>query len=117
MSAAGQKPADKAGKAIPFHNPGWAGNTGEFDLTEEQVRGLDFVGDRPLEGGHPAGVATYPYMMPEKDPEAPLFEGPFQERFQKILTRYPNKRAALLPVLNLAEEIRGHVSANSSPGI
>ena len=39
---------------IPFKNPGWAGNTGEYDLTEEQVRGIDFVGARPLEGGHPA---------------------------------------------------------------
>ena len=44
----------------PFRNPGWAGNTGEFDLTEEQVRGEDFVGERPVEtihrdiGGQPA---------------------------------------------------------------
>ena len=43
---------------IPFRNPGWAGNVGEYDLTEEQVRGLDFVGDRPLEGVHPASSAT-----------------------------------------------------------
>ena len=41
---------------IPFKNPGWAGNTGEFDLTEEQVRGDDFVGDRPTGGGHAAGA-------------------------------------------------------------
>ncbi len=95
---------------IPFKNPGWAGNTGEYDLTEAQIRGHDYVGDRPLEGGHAAGAASYPYMLPEKDPEAPLFQGPYQERFEKILTRYPNKRAALLPALNLAEEIRGHVS-------
>ncbi|NNK62876.1 MAG: hypothetical protein HKO98_06655, partial [Gemmatimonadetes bacterium] len=45
----------------PFRNPGWAGNTGEFDLSEEQVRGEDFVGARPLEGGHAAGAASYPY--------------------------------------------------------
>ena len=32
---------------VPFKNPGWAGNTGEFDLTEDQIRGDDFVGDRP----------------------------------------------------------------------
>ncbi|MBW3534240.1 MAG: NAD(P)H-dependent oxidoreductase subunit E [Gemmatimonadetes bacterium] len=49
-------------------------------------------------------------MLAEKHPGAPLFEGPFEERFQKILTRYPDRRAALLPVLNLAQEIRGHVS-------
>ena len=95
---------------IPFKNPGWAGNTGEYDLTEEQVRGLDFVGVRPLEGAHAAGSASYPFMLAEKAPEAPLFEGGYQERFEKILSRYPNSRAALLPALNLAQEIRGHIS-------
>lgn len=95
---------------VPFKNPGWAGNTGEFDLTEEQVRGVDYVGERPPEGGHPSGASSYPYMLAEKHPDAPLFEGPYQERFQKILTRYPNKQAALLPTLALAQEVRGHVS-------
>ncbi len=98
------------GRDAPFRNPGWAGNTGEFDLTEAQVRGDDFVGDRPLAGGHPAGAPSYPYMLPEKHPDAPLFEGPYRERFEKILTRYPDKRAALLPALGLAQEVRGHVS-------
>ena len=95
---------------VPFNNPGWAGNTGEFDLTEDQVRGDDFVGERPTAGGHPSGAATYPYMLPEKNPDAPLFEGGFKERFEKILTRYPTKQAALLPTLGLAQEVRGHVS-------
>jgi NADH-quinone oxidoreductase E subunit len=95
---------------VPFKNPGWAGNTGEFDLTEDQVRGDDFVGERPKHGGHPSGAATYPYMLAEKHPDAPLFEGAYMERFEKILTRYPNKQAALLPTLGLAEEVRGHVS-------
>jgi NADH-quinone oxidoreductase E subunit len=94
----------------PFKNPGWAGNTGEFDLTEAQVRGDDFVGKRPVAGGHPAGSPTYPYMLVEKNPNAPLFEGPYKERFDKILTRYPDKTAALLPILGLAQEVRGHVS-------
>ncbi len=95
---------------IPFKNPGWAGNVGEYDLTEEQVRGIDFVGTRPLEGGHAAGASTYPFMLEEKNPEAPLFEGPYETRFEKILTRYPTKRAALLPALNLAQEVRGYIS-------
>ena len=95
---------------VPFRNPGWAGNTGEFDLTEAQVRGDDFVGKRPLSGGHPAAAPSYPYMLAERRPEAPLFEGAYRERFEKILTRYPDRRAALLPVLNLAQEVRGHVS-------
>jgi NADH-quinone oxidoreductase E subunit len=95
---------------VPFKNPGWAGNTGEFDLTEDQVRGDDFVGERPLDGGHPSGASTFPYMLADKEPEAPLFEGGYRERFDKILTRYPNKLAALLPALGLAQEVRGHVS-------
>ncbi|MEJ2205868.1 MAG: NAD(P)H-dependent oxidoreductase subunit E [Gemmatimonadota bacterium] len=97
----------------PFRNPGWAGNTGDFDLTEDQVRGDDFVGSRPRAGGHPSGAATYPYMLVDRDPEAPLFEGDFKERFEKILTRYPTRRAALLPTLALAQEVRGHVSPRS----
>jgi NADH-quinone oxidoreductase E subunit len=95
---------------VPFKNPGWAGNTGEFDLTEAQVRGEDLVGKRPRAGGHPSGASSYPYMLAEKDPAAKLFEGDFQTRFEKILTRYPNKQGALLPTLGLAQEVRGHVS-------
>lgn len=98
---------------IPFKNPGWAGNTGEFDLTEEQVRGDDFVGSRPKHGGHASGAGTLPYMLANKAPEAPLFEGEYRERFDKILTRYPTKQAALLPALALAQELRGHVSPES----
>jgi NADH-quinone oxidoreductase E subunit len=95
---------------IPFKNPGWAGNTGEFDLTEAEVRGDDYVGKRPLEGGHPSGASSYPYMLSETDPEAPLFEGPYRERFEKLRTRYPNARSALLPTLGMAQELRGHLS-------
>ena len=98
---------------IPLKNPGWAGNTGEFDLTEEEVRGEDFIGERPLHGGHSSVSATMPYMLIEKNPEAELFEGEYQERLKKILTRYPKKRAALLPVLSMVQELRGHVSPES----
>lgn len=98
------------GSKAPFKNPGFAGNTGEFNLSEEQVRGDDFVGKRPADGGHASGSASYPYMLADKRPEAPLFEGPFAERLKKIRSRYPNAQAALLPALNLAQEIRGHVS-------
>jgi len=97
----------------PFKNPGWAGNTGEFDLTEEQVRGIDFVGVRPKDGGHASGAGTMPYMLADKRPEAALFEGEYKQRLDKILTRYPTKRAALLPALALAQEIRGYVSPES----
>jgi len=97
-------------RRTPFNNPGWAGNTGEFDLTEAQVRGDDYVGKRPPEGGHPSGASTYPYMVAEKDTEAPLFDGPYKERLEKIRTRYPDARSALLPALGMAQELRGHLS-------
>ncbi len=98
---------------IPFRNPGWAGNTGEFDLTEELVRGEEYVGDLPAHGGHPGRAPTYPYMLKDREPEAPLFEGPYEERFEKIRSRFPTARAALLPALNLAQEIRGHISQDT----
>jgi NADH-quinone oxidoreductase E subunit len=99
-----------AANRVPFRNPGWAGNTGEFDLSEAEVRGDDYVGVRPMQGGHPGASATYPYMLADKDPEAQLFEGDFEERYRKIRSRFPDSQAALLPVLNLAQELRGHVS-------
>ncbi len=94
----------------PFRNPGWAGNTGEFELSEADVRGSAFVGRRPPEGVHPSTSASYPFMRVERDPGAKLFDGPWRERFEKMLTRYPTAMAALLPTLNLAQELRGHIS-------
>ena len=94
----------------PFRNPGWAGNTGEFDLGEDDVRGGAYAGERPPSGRHPSTAASYPFMLVERDPFASLFEGPYQERFEKIRSRYPTAMAALLPTLNLAQELRGHVS-------
>jgi NADH-quinone oxidoreductase E subunit len=92
-------------------NPGWAGETGEFgSLSEADVRGASYVGTRPLEGGHPGGAVSYPFQVATRDPDAPLFEGPYRERSEKILSRYPNKQAALLPMLALAQEVHGFVS-------
>ncbi len=93
-----------------LRNPGWAGNTGDFELGESDVRGTAFAGTLPPEGGHPATAASHPFMRVERDPAAKLFEGSWRERFEKILTRYPNPMAALLPTLNLAQELRGHIS-------
>jgi len=59
---------------------------------------------------HPAIVSAQPSQRANTKPDAPLFEGDYQDRFEKILSRYPNKRAALLPALNLAQEIRGWLS-------
>jgi NADH-quinone oxidoreductase E subunit len=98
---------------IPFRNPGFAGNTGEFQLTEEQVRGDEFVGERPLESAHASTAASFPYMRVERDPEGALFDGPYAERYEKIRTRYPTAQAALIPTLNLAQEVRGHLSSDT----
>jgi len=95
-------------------NPGWAGETGQFGhLTEADVRGTTYVGQRPPEGTSPGASCSYPYQLAARDPAAPLFEGPYRERLEKILSRYPDRRGALLPVLALAQEIRGFLSAES----
>jgi NADH-quinone oxidoreductase E subunit len=91
-------------------NPGFAGITGEFDLTEEQIRGTDYVGTRPKDGGHPAVAGTLPYQVAERSPDAAIFVGEYEERLQKVITRYPDSQAALLPALHIAQEIRGFLS-------
>jgi NADH-quinone oxidoreductase E subunit len=91
-------------------NPGFAGITGEFSLSEAEIRGTDYVGRRPKDGGHASVAGTLPYQVAERDPEAPLFDGPYGERLEKIISRYPDPQAALLPALHMAQEIRGHLS-------
>jgi len=95
-------------------NPGWAGETGEFGhLTEADIRGTTYVGQRPPEGTTPGASCSYPFQVPGGRADAPLFEGPYRERLDKILSRYPNRQGALLPVLALAQEIRGYLSPES----
>jgi NADH-quinone oxidoreductase E subunit len=95
-------------------NPGFAGETGEFEqLTEADVRGTTYVGERVADGGHPGAACSYPFQVLERDADARLFEGPYRERLDKILSRYPNRQGALLPVLALAQEIRGYLSGDS----
>ncbi|HEX6309138.1 MAG TPA: NAD(P)H-dependent oxidoreductase subunit E [Longimicrobiales bacterium] len=92
-------------------NPGFAGETGEFGgLTEADVRGSGYVAGRPLEGVEAGGVCAYPYQLARRSPDAPLFEGPYLERYRKIRSRYPDARGALLPTLNLAHEVHGWLS-------
>jgi NADH-quinone oxidoreductase E subunit len=91
-------------------NPGFAGITGEFDLTEDQIRGTSYVGKRPKDGGHASVAGTLPYQIAERNPEAALFVGEYEERLKKVLTRYPDSQAALLPALHIAQEIRGFLS-------
>lgn len=91
-------------------NPGFAGITGEFDLTEDQIRGTSYVGERPKDGGHASVAGTLPYQIAERNPDAPIFVGEYEERLKKVLTRYPDSQAALLPALHIAQEIRGFLS-------
>jgi NADH-quinone oxidoreductase E subunit len=95
-------------------NPGFAGDTGEFPgLTEEDVRGTAYVGRRPADGGHASVAGTLPYQVATSRPDAPLFTGPYEERLEKVLSRYPDRQAALLPALHLAHELRGYLSAET----
>ena len=91
-------------------NPGYAGITGDFELTEVEIRGTDYVGERPLDGGHASVAGTLPFQTATGDPAAPVFVGPYEERLQKVLTRYEDKQAALLPALHIAHEVRGYLS-------
>jgi NADH-quinone oxidoreductase E subunit len=103
------------GEKTPIRgNPGFAGESGDFGaLTEAGIRGSDYVAGRPLEGVAAGGVCAYPYQLARREPEAPLFSGAYGERLQKIRERYPDAQGALLPVLNLAQEIRGWLSADA----
>lgn len=65
------------------------------------------------DGPHPAVAGTLPSQRAERDPEAPLFEGEYQDRFEKIVSRYPNKRAAVLPVLTMAQSLRGWLAPDT----
>ncbi|HET6232547.1 MAG TPA: NAD(P)H-dependent oxidoreductase subunit E [Longimicrobiaceae bacterium] len=95
-------------------NPGYAGDTGEFpQLTEDDIRGLTYVGLRPRDGGHASVAGTLPYQVAEKRPADPIFVGEYEERLVKVLSRYPDRQAALLPALHIAQEIRGHLSAET----
>jgi NADH-quinone oxidoreductase E subunit len=96
---------------VALQNPGFAGDTGEFaQLSEADVRGSAYVGERPKHGGHASVAGTLPYQVGTNDGEAPIFTGEYGERLEKILSRYPDRQNALLPALHMAHEIRGYLS-------
>ena len=106
-----------SGSEPQANNPGFAGNTGEFALSEAEVRGTEYVGSRPADGGHPAVAGTMPYQVADRQPETPLFEGPYGARLEKVLSRYPDSQAALLPALHLAHELRGYLSPETMDAV
>ncbi|HKK28200.1 MAG TPA: NAD(P)H-dependent oxidoreductase subunit E [Gemmatimonadota bacterium] len=70
------------------------------------------------DGLHPAVAGSQPYMLADRQGSAsrdePLFESEEgRERLEKILSRYPSKRPALLPLLNYAQERNGWVSGSA----
>lgn len=67
---------------------------------------------------HPAVAGSQPFMRADRQGEAskdgPLFDDPGgRDRLEKVLGRYPTKRAALLPLLNYAQERNGWVSGRA----
>ena len=63
---------------------------------------------------HPAVASAQPFQLPDRDPDAPLFdtkEG--KERVEMVLSRYPDKRAGTLPLLGYVQELRGWVSPDA----
>jgi len=105
------------GKTVVRGNPGFAGETGDFQLSEADVRGSAFVANRPVEGGDNGGINAYPYQLLQKNPDAELFAGPYRARMDRIKARYPDKLGALLPALNLAQEIHGWLSPDAMAAV
>jgi hypothetical protein len=69
-----------------------------------------------LRGEHPRweadipGAPTYPYMLPEKEPGGCPLRGPLPGALREDPEPGIPTAVRLLPALNLAQEIRGHVS-------
>ena len=86
-------------------------------ISEEEVRGEDFVGTRPVHGGHASGAGTMPYMLAKKDPEGILFEGEYRERLDKNSIAIPYWSGSAASALGLCQEIRGYVSPESMDAV
>lgn len=60
---------------------------------------------------HPSVAGAQPFQLAERNPGAPLFDSEEgRERLEAILSRYPTKQAALLPLLGYAQELHGWIS-------
>jgi NADH-quinone oxidoreductase E subunit len=63
---------------------------------------------------HPAVVSAQPFQVAELRPVERLFEDEEgKDRLEKAISRYPEKRAALLPMLAYAQERNGWISPDS----
>jgi NADH-quinone oxidoreductase E subunit len=63
---------------------------------------------------HPAVAGAQPFQRADREEiESPIFETPEgRDRLEKILSRYPVKKAALLPLLHFVQEKKGWISAD-----
>jgi NADH-quinone oxidoreductase E subunit len=69
------------------------------------------MGDQVKKPLHPAAASSQPFQVTDLRPTERLFDDPEgRERLDKALSRYPEKRAALLPMLGYAQERNGWVS-------
>lgn len=61
---------------------------------------------------HPAVVGAQPFQLAEReDVDGPLLETPEgRERVEMAVSRYPEKRGALLPLLNFVQEKKGWIA-------
>jgi len=63
---------------------------------------------------HPAAASSQAFQIAELRPVERLFEDDEgKDRLEKAMSRYPEKRAALLPMLGYAQERNGWVSDDS----
>ena len=67
--------------------------------------------DKPM---HPSAASSQPFQVADIRPTETLFgDAEGRDRLEKAVSRYPEKRAALLPMLGYAQERNGWVSDES----
>jgi len=68
-------------------------------------------GDQVKRPIHPAAASSQPFQVADIRPTVRLFDdAEGRDRLEKALSRYPEKRAALLPMLGFAQERNGWIS-------
>ena len=69
------------------------------------------MGDQVKKPLHPSAASSQPFQVTDLRPTERLFDDPEgRDRLEKASSRYPEKRAALLPMLGYAQERNGWVS-------
>lgn len=72
------------------------------------------MSDEPRTDIHPAVVSAQAFQLAERRPVDSLFEDEEgKDRLEKAISRYPEKKAALLPMLAYAQERNGWISQQS----